>query len=57
MVHWKNNERGRHPLLPNGMKLVRVMDQTLEGQGRVVQYVPEMLMDMYQQETGYVLER
>jgi len=57
MVQWKNHQTGRHPLLPRGMKLVRVMDQTLEGQGRVVQYVPEMLLDMYQQETGKVLER
>lgn len=57
MVQWKNHQGGRHPLLPKGMTLIRVMDQTLEGQGRVVQYVPEILLDIYQQETGKTVER
>ncbi len=34
------------------MKLVKVMDQTLDGQGRVLQYIPEMLSDIYVQEVG-----
>lgn len=52
LVQWKNYKSGRHPLLPKGMRLIKVVDQTLDGQGRIIQYVPEVIMDVYLQELG-----
>ncbi|MCB9813550.1 MAG: hypothetical protein H6772_04050 [Pseudomonadales bacterium] len=51
MVHWNNYKSGRHPFLPKGMKLSKIMDQTLEER-RIIQYVPEMIFNIYQQEVA-----
>ena len=49
-VHWRNDQAGRHPLLPRGMKLIKLKDEQVTGQGRVIQYIPEVLQDFYKQE-------
>jgi hypothetical protein len=53
-VFWKNDQHGRHPVLPTRMRLVKIMDQTLGENNRLVQYVPEVLMDIYKEEVGFV---
>jgi len=52
LVYYRNIQNGRHPVLPKGMKLKKIADVSLDGQKRVVQYVPELLMDIYNQELG-----
>lgn len=50
LVHWKNHQQGRHPILPRGMNLIKIQDENIAGNNRVIQYVPEMLMDIYKKE-------
>ena len=49
-VQWHNYKSGRHPLLPKGMKLVKLADEQVIGRGRIIQYIPEVLQQFYQQE-------
>jgi len=46
-VHWKNQQGGRHPVLPSGMKLRKIGEVMRPDGARVVQYVPESLADIY----------
>ncbi len=49
LVYWKNIQLGRHPDLPRHLVLVK-QQSFEEGTTRVVQYVPKVLLKMY--ETG-----
>jgi hypothetical protein len=49
-VHWNNYKDARHPLLPRGMRLIKLTDDTTDNR-RVIEYLPEELMDVYQLET------
>ncbi|HWA52052.1 MAG TPA: hypothetical protein VG895_03300 [Patescibacteria group bacterium] len=48
-VHWRNMQKGRHPLLPKNMELTKLQDNNLNGI-RIVQYVPTDLLKIYKQE-------
>lgn len=50
-VYWNNSQGGRHPVLPQGMKLRKLQETTDEDGARTVWYVPQALYGMYQQES------
>lgn len=53
LVYWQNLPHARHPVLPVGMELVKLQD-FMDGEKRVVCYLPAALADFYQAELGAV---
>ncbi|MBI2028775.1 MAG: hypothetical protein HYT07_04165 [Candidatus Levybacteria bacterium] len=50
VVHWKNLQGGRHPVLPKGMILDRLGVPTDENGRKVITYIPHELEDVYKNE-------
>ena len=49
-VYWRNIQSGRHPVLPNGTRLIKLYDKQV-GDKRELTYIPESLLEVYQAET------
>lgn len=49
VVYWRNHQSGRHPILPRGMRLIKLSDNSSDT-SRQLQYIPEILLDFYHQE-------
>jgi len=50
VTYWKNQQKGRHPLIPRGMVLDRLDNTVLENGTRCVTYVPHDLRNVYENE-------
>lgn len=51
-VHWRTNQQ--HPVIPKGLRLVKLQDFVDSGGRRIVSYVPESLKDVYDTEMSEV---
>lgn len=54
-VHWRINQQ--HPVVPRGLRLIKLQDYINEQGNRVVSYVPEILKDIYDRELKEVAEK
>ena len=53
-VHWGMNQQ--HPVVPRGLRLIKLQDYKDEKGKRVVSYVPEVLKEIYDRELGEIAQ-